>query len=122
MPPSSSRSAGATYLDKDRRIAQLRDTALRARARLPAIDRVILFGSLVRGVPTPRSDADILVILRSSEFEQPRDRVPAVLAAMSPLPCPVDLFVWTADELERAHREGAALVREAVENGLDLLT
>lgn len=122
MPQPSSRSAGATYLDRDGRIALLRESAQRARSRLPAIDRMILFGSLVRGVPTPRSDADILVILWSSDIDQPRDRVPEVLAAMSPLPCPVDLFVWTADELGRAHRASMPLAREAMEHGLDLLT
>lgn len=82
---------------------------------------MILFGSLVAGIPTPRSDADIIVVLRGNDPEQPRDRVPRVLAAMSPLPCPVDLFAYTAEELEHARDEGAPLVREALEHGLDLL-
>lgn len=122
MPPPSSRSVWATYLDKDARIAQLRETARRARRTLPAIDRMILFGSFVRGIPTPRSDADILVVLQSSDAIRPIDRVPQVLAAMSPLPCPVDLFVWTAEEFRSAQREGTPLLREALEHGLDLLT
>jgi predicted nucleotidyltransferase len=82
---------------------------------------MLLFGSLVRGIPTPRSDADILVILKASEIERPRDRVPQVLAAMSPLPCPVDLFVWTAEELQHAAKAAMPLAREALEHGVDLL-
>jgi predicted nucleotidyltransferase len=60
----------------------------------------------VAGVPTPRSDADLLVILSESNHPEPRDRVPEVLRALRPLPCPVDLFVLTSEELDRYSREG----------------
>lgn len=51
MPKGSSLSAGATYLDKEGRIEQLRQAAVRARKRAPEIERVILFGSLATGNP-----------------------------------------------------------------------
>ena len=82
---------------------------------------MILFGSLAAGTPTPRSDADILVIVNTSTEPRGRDRVPALLQAMSPLPCPIDLFVLTNDEMERAQRDRDALVREALASGVDLL-
>jgi predicted nucleotidyltransferase len=82
---------------------------------------MILFGSLARGTPTPRSDADVLVVIETSEHEQPRDRVPDLLRAMSPVPCPVDLFVVTRGEFERARQDRDPLVREALEGGLELL-
>lgn len=122
MPQPSSPSAGATYLDRNRRIAELRDSAERARRLLTAIDRMILFGSLVHGIPTPTSDADILVILQHSDIDRPRDRVTPLLAAMSPLPCPVDVFVWTVEEFRAAQRENSPFLREALTHGLDLLT
>jgi len=121
MRDRSSSSAGATYLDKARRIDELRSAAARAKKTEPAIRRVVLFGSLVSGIPTPRSDADLLVIVDKSPHDQPRDRVPGVLRALAPLPCPVDLFVLTADELERFRSEGSPLVRVALESGQDLL-
>lgn len=121
MHHSSPSSAGATYLDKARRIDELRQTARRARTRAPSIQRMILFGSLAAGTPTPRSDADILVVVDTSTERESRDRVPALLQAMSPLPCPVDLFVLTSDELKRAQRDEDALVREALASGIDLL-
>ena len=83
--------------------------------------RAILFGSLTSGIPTPQSDADILVIVASSEYSEMRDRIPALLAAMSPLPCSIDLFVLTVEEFERAQRDDDPLVREAVSHGVDLL-
>ncbi len=121
MPGRSSNSAGATYLNKADRIEKLRLAALAARKRLPSIRRVILFGSLTKGIPTPRSDADLLVVLDSSSHDHPRERVPEILAALSPLPCPVDLFVLTSEELERYSREGSPMVRVALATGKDLL-
>jgi len=95
--------------------------ASRAATRLPALRRVILFGSLVAGIPTPRSDADLLVVLSESHHRQARDRVPDVLSALMPLPCPVDLFVLTSEEFDRYSREGQPLVREVRQHGRDLL-
>ncbi|OLC52384.1 MAG: hypothetical protein AUH43_00255 [Acidobacteria bacterium 13_1_40CM_65_14] len=82
---------------------------------------MILFGSLVAGIPTPRSDADILVIVDTAAQRGGRDRLPEILSAMSPLPCPVDLHVVTVEELARAREDAEPLVREAMKNGLDLL-
>lgn len=121
MPRRSSSSAGAVYLDRERRIEELQTAASRAAVRLPTLRRVILFGSLVAGIPTPRSDADLLVVVSESDHREPRDRVPEVLRALRPLPCPVDLFVLTSEELDRYTRERHPLLREACEHGRDLL-
>ena len=122
MPRRSSSFAGAAYLDREGRIEELRLVACRAAARLPAPRRVILFGSLVAGIPTPRSDADLLVVLSESDYREPRDRVPEMLRALRPLLCPVDLFVLTREEFDRHSSEGPPLVHEAREHGRDLLT
>jgi predicted nucleotidyltransferase len=95
--------------------------AQRTAERLPSIRRVILFGSLAAGIPTPHSDADLLVELSESPFRRPQDRVPEVLRAMSPLPCPVDLFVYTSTELGSLQESGSPLVRAALQHGQDLL-
>lgn len=121
MPQPSTSFAGATYLNKTRRLDDLRQAATRARTRMPSIRRMILFGSLVAGTPTPRSDADILVIVDRSEHPCARDRLPDLLRAMAPLPSVVDLFVLTCDELDGAQRADAPLVREALTHGIDLL-
>src|SRR5262245_32449196 len=121
MQRSSATTAGATYLDKDRRIDELRAAARRAAVWMPSIRRVRLFGSLAQAVATPRSDADLLIVVDVSDKSDPRDRIPAVLAALSPLPCPIDAFVLTAEEFERARDRGDALVREALAKGIDLI-
>lgn len=112
MRKSSSNSAGATYLDREARLRDLFMMAERAAARVPEIRRIILFGSMVNGIATPRSDADLLVEVRVSTDAAD------VLRAMSPLPCPVDLFVFTSEELaatppivaSTALREGKVLL------------
>ena len=121
MPRRSSTSAGAVYLDRHRRLEDLREAARRAAQRLPAVQRVLLFGSLATGIPTPRSDADLLVVVAASDRADPRERVPEVLGALAPLPCPVDLFVLTTDEVNRARAEDQPLVRMALTEGIDLL-
>jgi predicted nucleotidyltransferase len=121
MPVPSSTSSGAIYLDKGARLAELRAAAARAAKRMPEIERVVLFGSLVHGIPTPRSDADLLVVVGSSPEASSRDRAPALLGALSPLPCPVDLLILTRAEVVAAVAEGSPLLREALEHGVDLL-
>ena len=121
MPAKSSSSAGAIYLDRAQRIEELRRSAISARVRMPEIRRVILFGSLVTNSATPRSDADILIVVESSKHDHTRDRVPEMLRALSPLPCPVDLFVVTCNEVDRFQAAGSPLLRVALKTGMDLL-
>jgi predicted nucleotidyltransferase len=113
--------AGATYLDRAERLAQVREAARRAARRMGTIRRIVLFGSLVHGIPTPGSDADLLIIVDSSPHDEPRDRVRDLLQALTPLPCPVDLFVLTGAEVEQSRERGGALVRTALSTGMDLL-
>lgn len=121
MPGKSSSSAGASYLDREARVEELRRAARRAAGALPAVRRIYLFGSLVAGRPTPRSDADLLVEVSESPRAEPRDRIPELLGALSPLPCPVDLFVLTSAEIERFRAEGAPVIEAALRDGLNLL-
>jgi len=121
MRLSSSRTAGADYLDRNKRIEDLREAARRAARLFPSIRRVVLFGSLARGIPTPRSDSDLMIELASSPHPQPRDRIPEMLRALSPLPCSVDLFVLTSQEVEAHARESTPLLREILAHGIDLL-
>ncbi len=61
--------------------------------------KVILFGSFANDRAVPGSDVDILLVLRSD----PRrfiDRIPEYLDAFSDLGIGVDVFPYTADELD----------------------
>jgi len=121
MLARSSNSAGAIYLDSERRIQAIRRSAAAARKKIPEIRRVILFGSLVSGHATPRSDADLLVVVETSPYDHARDRIPEMLRALSPLPCPIDLFVLTDAEFKRCQEEDSPFLRAATSTGIDLL-
>ncbi len=121
MHARSSTPAGAVYLDRGLRIQELRAAAERARRRLPALRRLVLFGSLADGTAGPRSDADLLVVLGASPHRDPKDRVPEVLAALAPLPCPLDLFVTTERELAQLEAAGDPLLREVHRCEIDLI-
>ena len=99
----------------------LRQAACRARQRNPAIRRIVLFGSFASGIPTPRSDADLLIVVAQSVQTEPSSRIPDALGWLEPLPCPLDLFVLTEDEIQRLEAQGSPVLREARENGIELL-
>jgi hypothetical protein len=45
----------------------------------------------------------------------------ALILSQGPLPCPIDLFVLTAEEIEQHAGDGHPLLREALTHGRDLL-
>jgi len=83
--------------------------------------RAVLFGSLARGGATASSDADLLLVVAYSEHSRPRDRIPGALQALRPLPCPLDLFVYTEQEVQQLREEGSALLRTIEASGVELL-
>lgn len=120
MRRSSGSSAGVYFLDREARLAAIRAATGRLRHRRPEVRRVLLFGSLAHGLAGPRSDADLLIEVVSSSRAELRDRIPEMLEALRPLPCPVDLFILTTEELA-SPAASIGVVREALERGIDLL-
>jgi len=63
-------------------------------------ERVILFGSVARGDDGPDSDIDIMVVLRSIDYEQRHDWEVRLRSAL-PSVVPVQVFVTDLRECER---------------------
>jgi predicted nucleotidyltransferase len=98
-------------------LTQARALAAKLRADHPEILRVLLFGSFAKGRGGPRSDLDLVVIVERTDL-RPRDRA----AFYTPLsPRPVDLFVYTREEVERFAGDPPPVLREALAHGIDLL-
>ena len=95
--------------------ARLNEVAEAARAlgERPEVLAVVLFGSLARGEATPRSDADLLLLV--GEAPPFLERPGRYLPLFADLGFPVDLFVYTPKEAEanplarRALAEGRVL-------------
>ncbi|HXJ83362.1 MAG TPA: nucleotidyltransferase domain-containing protein [Candidatus Methylomirabilis sp.] len=83
----------------------------------PGVREVWLFGSLARGDATPRSDADLLIVL-DEDRRRPMDRIPEFLLLLQGAGRPTDVLVLTAAEWEA--REGTGLHREVIGRGIKL--
>ena len=60
--------------------------------------QVILFGSYARGTPATDSDLDLFVVVES---HLPRHKRSAKIRLLfSPAPCPLDILVYTPQEVE----------------------
>ena len=78
-------------------------------------EKIVLFGSYAYGAPSPDSDVDILVIMRTEASQ--RDRYLAVTRLLRPRPFPVDIVVRTPEEVQKAVRERDPFICEILERG-----
>lgn len=63
-------------------------------------EKIILFGSYAYGNPTPDSDVDLLVIMKTNA--KPKERYLMVSRVLIPRQFPVDIIIRTPEEIERA--------------------
>lgn len=80
-------------------------------------ERVVLIGSRARGDAAPSSDYDLLVVKRTER--RFLDRLLDVVEAMDPV-LPVDVLVYTPEELQDMLRRGNPFVTHAMADGKDL--
>ena len=117
MPSRSSSSSGVAFLDRDRVLAELRHAVSALVAQRAGVREAWLFGSLARGTATPRSDADLMIVV-DQDARRPMDRIPEFLLLLEGLGRPTDVLVLTAAEWMA--REGTGLHREVVVRGIQL--
>ena len=77
-------------------------------------ERIILFGSCARGKPTPDSDVDLLVVMRTRR--RPAEQATAIRQAVD-FPFPVDLLVRTPQQVRDRLAMGDCFIREIVTQG-----
>ena len=77
--------------------------------------RVILFGSYARGQAGDDSDLDLFVEL---DAPQPgRGRAARVKRLFDPYPCPMDIVVYTPEEVDYWRQAAASLVASVLNEG-----
>jgi len=84
-----------------------------ARAR-----RVVLFGSYASGGARPDSDVDFLVIAESALPRHERSR--SLYSMFKPYPFPMDILVFTPEEVERELKEPDSFVASALARGKEV--
>jgi predicted nucleotidyltransferase len=79
-------------------------------------EKIILFGSYAYGNPTPDSDVDLLVIMKTKAKEI--DRYVAVSNLLYPRQFPLDIIVKTPKEIEaESKKKGNFFMREILTKG-----
>jgi len=81
-------------------------------------EKIIIFGSRVKGSPTKDSDIDIIVI--SSRFANISflKRMPLLLKKV-PFPKHIDYICYTPEEFTRIKKE-SSLIMDALENSIEI--
>jgi len=81
-------------------------------------DKVILFGSYARGNPTESSDLDLLIIKDSDTPRYKRGR--EIRKYLRGLKIPVDLVVYTENEIHKWRNVKTAFITTVIESGVVL--
>jgi predicted nucleotidyltransferase len=105
-------------IDKDRLISKLKKISSRIRSDHPGVTEIKLFGSFSRDDFTPYSDADIAIIVNSTDkpFITRQDEY---IDYFLDIPVDTNLLIYTSDELKRMLRDGNNLLRD-ITNGITL--
>lgn len=115
MRNQSSSSVSVIWLDRKAVVASIKRSVSRLARSHPEIERVLMFGSMARNEAVPGSDVDLLFIVSKSE-RRFVDRLPEYM--MTNRYVPVDVLVYTRDEIEKMTRDGNPLIRQAVKEGI----
>jgi len=81
-------------------------------------EKIILFGSYAYGAPTPDSDVDLLVVMKSRKSE--KECRLAVSDLLIPRPFPVDIVIKKPKEIEYALKTNSVFTREIYTKGIVL--
>lgn len=84
-------------------------------ANRAGIDKVILFGSYVKGCVTKESDIDLLVI-GSKKDRDLRTKMGLMFHRSLPKK-PIDVLLKTRDEIERRLKIGDSFIKEIIDKG-----
>ncbi len=117
MQKPSFASVKIFWLDWAVILEKLKATALLMRAAHPEIEQVLLFGSLARGKAVPGSDADLLLVLSSSQ-DAFRERIPRYLPVG--LPLAVEVFPYTRAEIAAMLDKENLFIRQALAEAIPL--
>ncbi len=91
------------------------EAIVRAIAEKFSPEKIVLFGSYASGRPTPDSDLDLLVIMQT-DLPRHKRAVPMRLL-FRPVPCAMDILVFTPDEVSYWNGVANHVITEALASG-----
>jgi len=100
-------------------MSKIREMARRLKEEDSNVEKILLFGSIAKKNATPRSDADILVILKNDK-RRFIDRIPDFLEYFSNVGIGVDIFPYTQKEVNSMVKQGNHLLKKALTEGINI--
>ncbi len=104
--------ATSRFLIRDRVMSELREAIDRIRSE--DLVAVYLFGSYASGVPTPRSDVDLLIVTEKTDREDLQTEFLTVSV-------PVDCHLMSPHAFDLQSKSGRGIAGAAVRSGIRLL-
>ena len=120
MPGIFFPSSKPRFVDPKEIIEKLKDTALNVARADHNVMAIYLFGSHTQGNAALHSDADILVVLKKDSRPW-LERQDEYILAFADAPVPVDVLVYTKEELDAALKKGNSFLSAAIA-GINLLS
>lgn len=77
--------------------------------------QIVLFGSYARGLTTPDSDADLLIVMNVNGSK--RKQAVEIDLALSGIPIPTDIIVVTPADIEKYRDTPGTIIAEALREG-----
>jgi predicted nucleotidyltransferase len=106
--------AASRFLNRDRVLQELETAIEILTAERADVKAIYLFGSFARGVPTPGSDIDLLLITEESEAHVFQ---PYFLSVS----IPVDVYTMTSESFEAKRETGQGIAGAVARSGIRLL-
>ena len=104
-----------TPIGSDAPVSVTLPKAVRRIARELRPEKIILFGSYAYGNPTPDSDVDLLVVMKTKALR--KERFLTVSRLLRPRPFAVDIIVKTPQEIRTAIKSGDFFIEEIYTQG-----
>ena len=112
MPKIFFPSLEPTFVNTEKVRTQLKEIAQRLAKKNKKIEGIYLFGSYAMGNAGLHSDADVLIIL-SDDKRNMRDRLDEFILEFIDAPVPVDVLVYTKDEIKKASNQNSQFLQRA---------
>jgi predicted nucleotidyltransferase len=110
MPRIFFPSSKPRFVNKEEVVLSIKKLAIKVAKKNKNVKEIYLFGSFPKGDYGIYSDADILVVVKEDERRM-IDRLDEYLLAFSDASVPVDVLVYTEEELSRAIESGSFFIR-----------
>jgi predicted nucleotidyltransferase len=120
MPKPFTNFAVTRFVNREAVLKTLKECARRVTEEIPGVE-VRLFGSYAGGTPTPRSDADIAVVVPDGfplPFTRVRDLAETIFLQA---PVPVEVFVVTRAALTEGRENGKSLAKTIARTSMPLV-